>query len=168
MGYSDQKYYSRPMEIMGQSGVLTGTLTASSTANAIAAAAYRIPKFIKRTKVNGGKFVVKTAATTGLQVISLLNGTNTFATTTNTSTNAAGIEITLTLTNTASTAVSTQTTTLPNGSTVVGTITTTTDWSIFGTGTGITVAVAGTATASGDSFGAFDMWLEVQEKPDVS
>lgn len=164
MGYSDQKYYSRPMEIMGQSAVLTGTLTASSTANAIAAAAYRIPKFIKRTKVNAGKFVVKTAATTGAQVFSLLNGTNTFATATNTSTNAAGTEFTITLTNTASTAVSTQTTTLANGSTVVSTVTTTTDWSIFGTGTGITVAVSGTATASGDSFGAHDLWLEVQEQ----
>lgn len=168
MGYSDQKYYARPMDIIGQSGVLTTTATASNTANAIAAAAYRIPKFIKRTKVNAGKFVVKTASTTGQQVISLLNGTNTFATATNTSTNAAGSEFSITLTNTASTAVTTQTTTLANGSTVVSTVTTTTDWSIFGTGVGITVAFGGTATASGDSFGAHDLWIEKMEKPDVN
>lgn len=168
MGYSDQKYYARPLHLLGQSGVLVGTLTASSTANAIAAAAYRIPKFIRPAKVIDAKLVVKTASTTGSQVISLLNGTNTFATTTNTSTNAAGTEITFTMTNTASTAVSTQTTTLPNGSTVVGTITTTTDWRIFGTNTGVTVAVGGTGTASGDSFGAFDLWVDQHEYPTTS
>lgn len=165
MGYSDQKYYSRPLHLIGQSAVLVGTLTASSASNAIAAAAYRIPKFIRPAKVIDAKVVVKTASTTGQQVLSLLNGTNTFATATNTSTNAAGTEVTFTMTNTASTATTTQTTTLANGSTVVGTITTTTDWRIFGTNTGITVAVAGTATASGDSFGAFDLWLDQHEYP---
>jgi len=164
MGYSDSKYYSRPLGIMGQSALITGTLTASSTANALAASAFRIPKFLHRSKVVGGKFVVKTASTTGQQVFGLLNGTNTFATATNTSTNAAGSEFLITLTNTASTAVTTQTTTLPNGSTVISTVTTTTDWSILGSGTGITITVNGTATASGDSYGAHDLWLEVSEQ----
>ncbi len=164
MGYSDQKYYSRPLHLLGQSAVLVGTVTASGTTT-VAGAAYRIPKFIRPAKIIDAKLVVKTASTIGTQVISLLNGTNVFATTTNTSTNVAGTEITFTMTNTASTAVSTQTTTLPNGSTIVGTITTTTDWRIFGTGTGVTVQVVGTATASGDSFGAFDLWVDQHEYP---
>lgn len=165
MGYSDQKYFSRPLHLLGQSGVLVGTLTASAGTNSLAAAAYRIPKFIRPAKIIDAKMVVKTASTTGAQVISLLNGTNVFATTTNTSTNAAGTEITFTMTNTASTATTTQTTTLPNGSTVIGTITTTTDWRIFGTNTGVTVQVSGTATVSGDSFGAFDLWVDQHEYP---
>lgn len=165
MGYSDSKYYSRPLELMGQSAVLTGTLTASSTANAIAAAAYRIPKFVQRSKVVAAKLVVKTAATIGQQVISLQNGTNVFATTTNTSTNAAGTELTFTLTNTASLSTNTQTITFSNGLVTTNTVTSTTDWSIFAAGVGITVSVAGTATASGDSFGAHDLWVEAQEQP---
>lgn len=165
MGYSDQKYYARPLELMGQSASVTGTFTASSTAGAVAAAAYRIPKFIQRSKVVAAKLIVKTAPTTGLQVISLQNGTAVFATTTNTSTNAAGSEITFTLTNTASLSTNTQTITFSNGLVTTNTVTSTTDWSIFGAGTGITVSVAGTATASGDTFGAFDLWVESTEQP---
>lgn len=165
MGYSDQKYHSRPLIDMGNSAFLTGTLTASSTANALAAAAFKIPTFVRRTKVGAARFVIKTASTTGQQVFVLLNGTNTFATATNSSTNAAGVEFNAVMTNTASTAVSTVTNTLPNGTTQVSTVTTTTDWRIFGTNTGVTVKVTGTATVSGDSYGAHDMWLEVQEQP---
>lgn len=164
MGYTDQKYYSRPLHLLGQSGALVGTQTASGTTT-VAGAAYRIPKFIRPAKVIDAKLVVKTASTTGTQVINLLNGTNVFASATNTSTNAAGTEVNFTMTNTASTATTTQTTTLANGSTVVGTITTTTDWRIFGTATGVTVQVVGTATASGDSFGAFDLWVDQHEYP---
>lgn len=165
MGYSDQKYYARPLELLGQSGALTGTFTASNTAGTLAAAAYRIPKFIRPAKIDDAKLVVKTAATTGSQVISLLNGTVVFATTTNTSTNAAGTEITFTMTNTASTAVTTQTITAANGSVSTNTVTSTTDWRIFAAGVGVTVQVAGTATASGDTFGAFDLWVDQHEYP---
>lgn len=164
MGYSDNKFYTRPLDQMGQSASLVATATASATNNSIAAAAYRIPKFIHRTKVVNAKLVVKTASTTGQQIISLLNGTNTFATATNSSTNAAGVEITMTLTNTASLSTNTQTITFANGLVSTNTITTTTDWSIFGTGTGITVVFAGTATQTTDTLGAFDLWTENQEQ----
>ena len=163
MGYSDQKYYDRKQIPMSDPVAFTGTFTASSATNSVAAAAYRIPTFARKTKVNGIKMVIRTASTTGKQVFSFMNGTNTFATATNSSTNAAGVELIATLTNTASTAVTTQTTTYANGGTAVSTVTTTTDWSVFGSSTGIQVVVQGTSTASGDTWGAFDLEPEVQE-----
>lgn len=163
MGYSDQKYHSRPLHELADSGVATGTYTASSTA--AVGVAFTLPTFTRASRINSGKLLVKTAPTTGQSVISFVNGTTTFATSTISSTASAGTVIALTMTNTALTSTSTVTNTLPNGSTTVGTITTTTDYRMFAAAGQPTVAVAGTATASGNTYGTFEFFAEVQETP---
>lgn len=162
MAYSDQKFYTRVHGDAGPSQI-TGTATASSTANA-AATTNVIVKFDRKTKINALEVIVKTAgkASTSL-ALAFLNGTVTFATIP-TGTVAAGTQVAGTLTNTASTSVSTFTNTLPNGSTQVGTITTTTDYSVFAAGAAPTVVIAGTATASGDTAGNHELYWEVQEQ----
>lgn len=162
MGYSDQKFYARRFEMWADSGVFTGTYTASSTANALATAA-TLPKPIFLTRLSTGELLVKTAPTTGQTVLVFLNGTNTFATGTISSTAAVGSTIVLTMTNTASLSTSTVTNTRPNGQTDVGTLTSTTDWRVVGTATAVTVNVSGTATASANSFGAYELFFDARE-----
>jgi hypothetical protein len=161
MGYSDQKYYTRQSDPVSDPVAFTGTMTASGT-NSIAASAYRIPTFGRKTKVNSIKLVIRTApAANTAPVLTFQNGTNVFATATITGT--AGAEANAVMTNTASTAVTTQTVTYANGGTAVSTVTTTTDWSVFAAGTGPTVVIGGTTTASGASWGAYAAYLEAQE-----
>lgn len=163
MGFSDQKYYDRGQNFLADSKAFTGTYTASSAANALAAATIGIASFNRKSVINSMQFVVVTAPKTGQTIVSILNGTNTFATMTASSTATAGTVLKATMTNTASLSTNTFTNTLPNGSTVVLTNTTTTNWAVIGTGTQPTVAVNGTATASADTWGAYEVEAEVQE-----
>lgn len=162
MGYSDQKFYARYSADAVISQV-TGTATASSTANN-ATTANVLPAFRRKTKINNLSVIVKTAgkASTTL-ALAFLNGTVVFATVP-TGTATAGSVLNGTLTNTASTSVSTFTNTLPNGGTQVGTITTTTDYSVFALGSSPTVNVTGTATASADTVGSHEVYWEEQEQ----
>ncbi len=162
MGYSDQKYYDRNFTMIADSKAASGTFTANSTANSLTSA-YPLPKFQRNVRIDKLRYVVVAASKTGQAIHSLLNGTNTFATATISSTTTAGSIVDWTLTNTASLATNTFTNTLPNFSTIVLTNTTTTNWAAIGSSTTITVTIAGTATASADSFGAFELFAEVPE-----
>lgn len=164
MGFADQKYYTRNMRMIADSKAASGTFTASSTANALTTA-YPLPTFTRNIRIDAVKYVVVAAQKTGASIHSLLNGTNTFATTTMSSTDAVGKIYNWTLVNTASLATNTFTNTLPNFSTVVLTNTTTTNWAAVGSATNISVTIAGTATASGDTFGAFELFIEAPETP---
>ena len=164
MGFSDQKYILSQFALLADSAVATGTATASSTANSIATI-FPLPTHAAKYQYNGFKVVVKTApaANTSLQ-LNFLNGTTTFATLpVGTASATAGATINATMTNTAVVTTSTVTNTLANGSTQVGTVTTTTDYRQFGTATGPTVTVTGTATASAQTIGAYELWAGLQQ-----
>ena len=137
MGYTDQKYHTRRIELFVDSNVATGTFTAGAACTL--AAAFAIPRFEKRTKVTTVKVVTKTASkagSTGPVTLNFLNGTNTFAVAT-VGTGAAGTEVVV-----AATANNTFT---ASGS--------------------ATVTVLGTATASADTFGAYEVFFENTELP---
>lgn len=137
MGYSDQKYYGRDDVFVADSAVATGTFTAGA-ANTLAAAVI-LPKFNRRTALTNVKVITKTASkagSTGPVTLNFLNGTNTFAVAT-VGTGSAGsqVDVTPTANNT------------------------------FTATTGPTVTVLGTATASADTFGAYEIIFETQELP---
>lgn len=164
MGYADQKYHTRRLELVADSNVATATVTASNTALAFAVP-WALPTFKRATKVQDVRIVIKTTSTASTAMgLAFLNGTNTFATVPIiAATQTAGMNVVGTLTNTASTAVSTQTTTFSNGSTAVSTITTTTDWTVFTAGATPTVNITGTATASANTMGAVEIFFENRE-----
>lgn len=166
MGYSDQRYYDRGGACLADSNVATGTFTASVAAATGTAALtpFVVPTFKRTSKIYSASLLVKTANKIGTLAVSMLNGTATIATLTSSSTASSGTELTFTMTNTASTAVTTQTTTLPNGSTSTNTITTTKDWTIIASNTAPTFVVVGSATASGDTLGAYEVFVVAQEQ----
>lgn len=161
MAYSDQKYYSHDVHA-GKITVVSGTATASSATNA-AVTTVKLPLTLKPTQYVGGEVIVTTAATasTGLS-IALASGTTVFLTFP-TLLSAAGSIVVGTLTNTAVVTTATVTNTLANGSTVVGSITSTTDYSKFGTNTAPTVYINGTATASGDTSAVVELYIDTRE-----
>jgi len=136
MGYSDQKYYQRASHMVADSNYATGTFTAGTST---LATAFAIPKFQRRSVVLAVKVITKTAAkagATGPVTLNFLNGTNTFAVST-VGTGTAGTEVVVTPT-------------ANNTFTASGSA---------------TVTVLGTATASGDTYGAYEVWFETQELP---
>lgn len=139
MGYSDQKFYARPQTMQADSGVATGTFTAGAACNQ--PLAFALPKFDRRTKVTNVKVVVKTASAANTTAVTLnfLNGTSTFAVVAITPTTAtAGSEVAATMT-------------LANAT--------------FSAASGPSVTVLGTATASAQTYGAHEVFFEVQELP---
>jgi hypothetical protein len=135
MGYSDPKYYAREIELLADSSISTGTYTAGS-ANTLATA-IPLPRFERRQKVLTVKVVTKTpskAGSTGPVTLNFLNGTATFAVAT-VGTGTAGTEVVV----------------VPTAN------------NTFTASGSATVTVLGTATASGDTFGAYELFFETQE-----
>jgi hypothetical protein len=153
MGYSDQKYYDRPL-IKVAAAVAYGTATASGTAsNSLAQpAATQLETFLRRTKVVGLEAVCVTAPG-GTQVgpinLTILNGTATVA---SVAVQTATVGQTVYVnTNTA----------VPAGGTYIGTNAT------FAAFSAPVSALIGTFTASAATSGTWDIWLEVQEQFDT-
>jgi len=134
MAYPDQKYYTRQVNLWGQA-VDFGT--AGGTTVSSADAVKQLPKFFRKTKVNKLRLrctTIPNAEATAL-VASFLNGTDTFATVTLTTATAdQSLDATVTSAN-----------------------------AVFDADSQPTVKITGTATASGDSLGDFDIWAETQE-----
>jgi hypothetical protein len=139
MSYSDPKYDARVM-VPVVLGSAVGTLTFTASAHAKTnSAVYRLPKFLKRTKVNAVRVKVGTAPVAGVVSSKLIfkNGTNTFAVAT-IGTNTAGSTVDATMTSTnAVLAADTEPTV-----------------DLLGTGTASETGVAGT----------FDIYFETQEQ----
>lgn len=166
MGYSDQKYYDRIQDMVADSNVATGTFTASVAAATGTAAltSFVLPTFKRTTKIYGASLVVKTANKIGTMVVSMLNGTTTIGTLTSSSTATAGSELAFTILNTASLGTATQTITAANGSVSTNTVTTTKDWTVIASNTAPTFVVVGSATAAGDTLGAYEVFFVSQEQ----
>lgn len=138
MSYSDGKFYSRPLVLVGDNRSF-GTATASGAAGFTLSTITELPKFNNRCTVNLIRLKVRTApnaAATGLQAI-VLNGTDT-----------------------ANVAVLT-------GGTAGQSIdfTTVSAYSTYGSNTQPTIKLIGTSTASGGTAGAYDIFMEIQERP---
>jgi hypothetical protein len=139
MGYSDQKYFSRPQVDIGvfDLGTSTGAGTASNSLTQTAA--NMLPAFTRRTQINNIEvevIVAPNAAATAL-VLSFLNGTNTFGAVTLTTATASQI---LSGVMTAANA-------------------------IFAIGGQPTEGLIGTFTASGGTAGKYRIQFEEQELP---
>ena len=82
MGYSDQKFYARPLIDLGafDFGTSTGVGTASNTI--AQTASQMLPAFARRTKIGNIQLVCEVAPNASATVLTLsfLNGTNTFGT----------------------------------------------------------------------------------------
>jgi len=165
MGYSDQKYYDRQQGIVADSNVASGTFTASVAAATGTAALtpFALPTFKRTTKIYKASLFVKTANKIGTIVVSMLNGTTTIGTLTASSTASSGTELAFTILNTASVSTNTQTITAANGSVSTNTVTTTTDWTVVASNTAPTFNIVGSATASGDTVGAYEVFFVSQE-----
>lgn len=144
MGYSDQKYYDRPL-VKVASAIAFGTATAAGTAsNSLAApTTVSLPQFLRRTKVVGLEAICITAAG-GTQVgpinLTVLNGTSTVGT------------------------IAVQTATVGQ----VGTGVLTAANATFAANASPTMAMIGTYTASGATSGTWDLYLQQQEQPDLN
>lgn len=140
MGYSDQKYYARPLisVLMGQSmGTSTGAGTASNSLAQPAGAP--LPSFTNRTKINAVTVIPTVApnANATALVMSFLNGTSTFATVTLTTATA--------------------------GQVLTGVMTPAN--AVFAAAGQPTFNLIGTFTASGGTAGAYTVLFEQQELP---
>jgi len=140
MGYSDQKYYARPL-VKVASAIAFGTSTGAGTAsNSLAQpAASQLPEFINRTKITMVEAIAVTAIAANANPVNLtiLNGTNIVAQ-------------------------------IPVGTFTagqVGTATVTSANAVFTAGTQPTMALIGTFTASGGTSGTWDLYFEQQELP---
>lgn len=136
MSYSEQKYQGRDFNLKAAAASF-GTATNATVATTSVTG--KIPAYLRRTQISGGKLFVTTipnAAATALTA-HLMNGTNTIGTCVLT-------------TATASQTLSFTITTASNG--------------YVASGSAPTIKVTGTATASGDALGAYDIWLEEGER----
>lgn len=84
MGYSDQKFYTRPLILLADTVTATSTGTASAvvmTNTALTGNAANLPQFQRRTEVTGGWLVVRTAPNAGAASakVAIMNGTATAA-----------------------------------------------------------------------------------------
>jgi hypothetical protein len=139
MGYSDQKFHSRPLQLWGQA-VSFGTATASATDGILVTdAAPSLPKMIRKTQINSLRLRCSVIPDTGSDVV-----VATF--------NVGGAEF--------GTAVLTTATADQH---IDVTITTASNNVIAADGQ-LIVGVTGTATASADVNGSYDVWAEVQEE----
>jgi hypothetical protein len=140
MGYSDQKYYARPL-VKVASAVAFGTSTGAGTAsNSLAQpTGTYLPQYIRRTQITGVKVVAATAIAANANPVSLnlINGTNTFA----------------------AVAVGTAT----QGQTFSGVVTASN--AVFAAGGQPTMNLIGTWTASGGTSGTWDIYFEQEELP---
>jgi hypothetical protein len=98
MAFSDQKFITRVLVPAGFNVTSTATITASGHV-VTNTAAYRLPKFLRRTKISAIRAKVVTAPNAGATSTRMvfLNGTSTFAVVT-VSTNTAGVSVDATMT----------------------------------------------------------------------
>ena len=139
MGYSDQKFYARPLELV-VANVGFGTATASGTNTLASPAGNPLPVYARKTSIGNVEVVVTTAVPVGSVVATLvfLNGTSTFATVAMTGGTATA------------------------GQAFKGVMTPAN--STFGTQAGPTYElIVNTATVSGAATGAFQIFFEQQE-----
>ena len=153
MGYSDQKYYDRPL-VKVTAATAYGTATASGTAsNSLAQpAATALPTYLRRTKIVGLEVVCVTAegaTQVGPINLTILSGTSTVA--------SVAVQ-----TATVGQTFYVSTSTTPAGAVYNGTNATIAAFSAP------TSALIGTFTASGATSGTWDIWLEAQEQPDTN
>lgn len=164
MGFSDQKFYARPLEnVAVVAPASLGTITASGTATITAAIV--LQEFKRRTKINAVRvYTVGAGNVTGGTILNFLNGTNTFAVCTAVATTGSFADATI---NANIVTTSTVTNSFSNGSTAVATITTTTTQAILSSNTQPTVTVLAIGTASAQTIGTYAVWMECQEQFDV-
>ena len=173
MGYSDQKYYDRPL-IKVAAAIAFGTATATGTASnsLVQPAATQLQTFLRRTKITGLQISCVTAPG-GTQVgpinLQVLNGTNVAgqiavqtATVGQVFVIGGDIGTSSAVTNGTTSVTGTLTQAELNGATAGGTGSP----EIYAVGTGPTSALVGTFTASGATSGTWDLWLQVQERPE--
>jgi hypothetical protein len=136
MSYSDAKYAARVFVKVSEEASF-GTTTASATDGANISPTCYLPQFDRRTKINALKMTVTTIPDTGSTALKAhyLNGTDTFAVVTLTTATA--------------------------GQVLAGTIST--SYNTFTADSAPTVKVTGTASASGDAQGSYDIYFEQQE-----
>lgn len=137
MGYSDQKYFSRPLEPIV--GIIFGTATASGTNTLASPVSPLLPVVIRKSKLTAFSIVPTTAASAGVVAgtFVILNGTATAG-----QCSVVGAA----------------------GTAIVGTITAAN--ANLGTNTGFTYElILNTATVSGATTGTFMAELEFQENP---
>ena len=148
--YADQKYYARPLVPAFSAGTASATGTGTNIGvaypPAVAVGQFPAPTFIRRTAINGGQVVCTVAPAAGFTggVLSLLNGTNTFAT----ATFSGG-----------------------TANATVGALTSlniTTANSTFAAAGAVTGTLVGTCTSAGVLAGAFAVSFEQQELPDTT
>lgn len=136
MSYSEQKYQTRQFftAVLAQS---FGTATAASAVGCDLTIAVPVVKFKRRTQVNAVRMIPTVVVDDGSTAVKahFLNGTDTFAVVTLT-TNTVGVACD-------------------------GTINTT--YNILAAGAAPTVKVTGTATASADAMGTYNIFYELQE-----
>lgn len=141
MGYSDQKYYARPLELVGAGAVDFGTSTGAGTAsNSLASpTANPLPAFSQKTQINNIQVEVIAApnANATALVMGFLNGTATFG------------SVTLT--------------TATAGQILKGVMTAAN--AVFAAQGQATYNVIGTFTASGGTAGKYAIQFEQQEQP---
>jgi hypothetical protein len=138
MSYSDPKYATRQFNLVAQAQSWGTTTAAGTAAIALTGVAARLPKFVKRTKLNAFQLQCSTipnAASTALTGL-LMNGTNTVGTVVLTTATA--------------------------GQVLTGVVTSTAN-AVYAADAQVTFNLIGTATASGSANGAYDVWLETQE-----
>jgi hypothetical protein len=139
MGYSDQKFYSRPLGYVAIADMGTATATGTASNSLAQPTASPLPAFARRTAIGNIQVLVIAApnASATVQVLSFLNGTNTFATVTVTTATASQV---LSAVMTASNAT-------------------------FAAGGQPTYNLIGTFTASGGTGGKYEILFEQQELP---
>lgn len=136
MGYSDQKYYSRPQIPVITQGTATTTASGTNT-NSTGFINQSLPKFFRQTDIRSIRIYVTTVPATNLTNVNFifLNGTNTFATAT-IGTNTAGSIVDATVTAGSNT---------------------------FTLGGQPVLLLQGTSTASGMNYGTYDVDFEQRE-----
>lgn len=137
MGFYDDAMYGARVSVKVAENADFGTATASGTDGANTTPTVYLPKFFRRTKVNKVRMIVRTIPDSGSTALKahFLNGTDTFAVVTLT-TATAGQALDATVT--------------------AGSAT-------FAADGQPTVKVTGTATASADAQGKYDIYFEQQE-----
>lgn len=141
MGYSDQKYYSRPLvKVVGALAFGSSTAAGTASNSLVQPTGTYLPAFLRRTQITGLKAIAATAANVNAFPVSivLFNGTAT----------AGQIQIAVTTGGT-------------QGQVFTGTMTAAN--AVFAAGGQPTVGLVGTFTASGGTSGTWDIYFEQDE-----
>ena len=135
MGYSDQKFHSRPLQLWAQA-VDVGLSVATTVAETDVAKS--LPKLIRKSQINALRFRCDTIPNASATVLSMsaLNGTDTIgAITITTATADQHFDMTISTAN-----------------------------NVMAADGQVTISITGTATATDDDLGNWDIWAEIQEE----